>query len=406
MNQIKCPHCGEVFKVDESSYLHIIQQVKNEQFEKEIEERLKHIENNHSQALELEKTKSNANFELMLKQKEQELQVLKQQLEKSTDATKLAVIESEQTYKDKLNQKEIELMNLKKDLELKDQQINIEKANLEKSYEIKLKMKDEMINQYKDFKAKLSTKMIGESLEQHCEIEFNKLRPLFPYAYFGKDNDAKQGSKGDYIYREFDENKVEVLSIMFEMKNENDTTSTKQKNEKFYAELDKDRKEKNCEYAVLVSTLEADNDLFNAGIVDVSHVYNKMYVIRPQFFIPIITLLRSAALNALTYKQEVYYLRNQNIDITNFEDNLNAFKHAIGKNYEHAGKKFAEAIKEIDKSIDSLQKTKDALLSSEDKLRLALDKAEDLSVKKLVKKNKTMAEKFEALNNEINLGEK
>jgi len=435
MNELKCPHCGEVFKVDESSYLNIINQVKNEQFEKEIHERLKQIQTTHQQTLELEKTKAEADYELKLKQKEAEVQALKQQLENSTDAKKLAVIESEQSYKDKLNQKEtevqtlkqqlenstdatklavieseqsykdkltqkeMELMNLKKDLELKEQQKDIEKANLEREYEVKLRMKDELIDQYKDFKAKLSTKMVGETLEQHCEVEFNKLRPLFPRAHFGKDNDAKQGSKGDYIYKEYDENHVEVLSIMFEMKNENDMTATKQKNERFYAELDKDRKDKKCEYAVLVSVLEADNELFNAGIVDVSHEYEKMYVIRPQFFIPIITLLRSAAMNALAYKQEVHYLRNQNIDITHFEEDLNTFKEAFGRNYELAGRKFGDAIKEIDKSIASLQKTKDALLSSENNLRLAYNKADDLTVKKLVKKNPTMAEKFKQLEN-------
>ena len=266
------------------------------------------------------------------------------------------------------------------------------------SYEEKLKNKDEQIAYYKDFKAKQSTKMIGESLEQHCHNEFNKLRPLFKNSYFEKDNDARTGSKGDFIFREFSPDGVEFISIMFEMKNKNETTATKHKNEDFFKELDKDRREKNCEYAVLVSLLEEDSELYNSGIVDVSYRYEKMYVIRPQFFIPLITLLRNAALNSLQYKRELSVIRNQNIDITHFEEDMNDFKEKFGRNFRLASEKFQKAIDEIDKTIDHLQKTKEALLSSENNLRLANNKAEELSIKRLTKNNPTMQQKFEELN--------
>lgn len=297
-----------------------------------------------------------------------------------------------------LSQKEKELVETQHKIELLQKETEIEKSSIKEKFDLELRQKEETIAFYKDFKAKQSTKMIGESLEQHCEIEFNKLRmSAFRNARFSKDNDAKSGSKGDYIYRECDENDVEIISIMFEMKNEEDQTSTKKKNEHFLKELDKDRQEKKCEYAILVSMLEQDNELYNTGIVDVSYEYEKMYVIRPQFFIPLITLLRNAALNSLQYKQEVALMKEQNIDITNFEDDLNNFKSGFSKNFELASRKFTTAIDEIDKTISHLQKTKEALLSSENNLRIANDKAEDLTVKKLVRKNPTMKSKFDEI---------
>lgn len=292
--------------------------------------------------------------------------------------------------------KEKEITDLKTQLQLQEKETKLEKNSIKENYENEIKQKDETIAFYKDFKAKQSTKMIGESLEQHCETEFMRLRSTaFQNAEFGKDNDAKTGSKGDYIYREFDENGTEIISIMFEMKNENDETATKKKNEHFFKELNKDRNEKNCEYAILVTMLEADNELYNDGIVDVSYAFEKMYVVRPQFFIPIITLLRNAAMNSLKYKQEIALMREQNIDITHFEEDLNTFKEGFARNYDLASRKFKTAIDEIDKTITHLQKTKDALLSSENNLRLANNKADDLTVKKLVKSNPTMKEKFE-----------
>ncbi len=290
---------------------------------------------------------------------------------------------------------------MKSKLQLQEKEAELEKNSIKEKFDSEIKQKEETIAFYKDFKAKQSTKMVGESLEQHCEIEFNRLRmTAFQNAEFGKDNDAKTGSKGDYIYREYDENGTEIISIMFEMKNEGDETATKKKNEHFFKELDKDRNEKKCEYAILVTMLEADNELYNNGIIDVSYAYEKMYVIRPQFFIPIITLLRNAALNSLKYKQEVALMREQNIDITNFEEDLDMFKSAFAKNYNLASRKFKTAIDEIDKTITHLQKTKDALLSSENNLRLANNKAVDLTVKKLVKNNPTMKEKFAVLDGE------
>ena len=332
----------------------------------------------------------------------------------------------EQEYKDELNKKDLEISELKNKIKLQESknELEIQKAITEKdkrisdlsselvvkskefelkqnsikdSYESKLKDKDEQIAYYRDFKAKQSTKMIGESLEQHCSIEFNRLRPLFKNAYFDKDNDARTGSKGDFIFRDFDDEGNEIVSIMFEMKNEADTTATKHKNEDFFKELDKDRKEKKCEYAVLVTLLEADNDYYNDGIVDVSHLYDKMYVIRPQFFIPLITLIRNLANKSLEYKKELELIKNQNIDITHFEENINAFKEGFGRNYRLASERFAKAIEEIDKTIDHLQKTKEHLLKTDDNLRLANNKAEDLSIKKLAHNNPTVTKMFEEL---------
>ena len=508
MSQIKCPNCGTVFQVDESQYHEILQQVRNEEFEKELNERQKNsnqiiqskLEKEYESKLNqktLEIKELQANKELEIKQlqsdfnqkqndKEQEVISLKEKLEANTQLTKS---ETQKEYQEQLNQKDLEIskLNAKLDQILSQNKINeskteqeyklqlqakeneiqtlknnisnnekVLKANLENTYQSQLneknleiqslkqdmdkakvenelnvksikqdlqnqieqdkmkyqlqekslqekydtllQTKDEQIAYYKDFKLKQSTKMIGESLEQHCEIEFNKLRATgFQNAYFEKDNDARTGSKGDYIYRELDENGIEIISIMFEMKNENDKTATKHKNEDFLKELDKDRNEKNCEYAVLVSMLEPENELYNTGIVDKSHRYQKMYVIRPQFFIPMITILRNAAFNSMQYKNELQLMRNQNIDITHFEENMNDFKEKFSRNYRIASDKFAKAIDEIDKTILHLQKTKEDLLSSERQLQLANNKAEDLTIKRLTRNNPTMKQKFDEL---------
>ena len=528
MSQIKCPNCGTVFQVDESQYHEILQQVRNEEFEKELNERQKNsnqviqskLEKEYEaklsqKALEIKELQANKEQEIIslkeqlksteqiiksqtekayqeqlnkkeleIKQlqsdfnqkqsdKEQEVISLKEKLEASTQLTKT---ETQKEYQEQLNQKDLEISKLhakldqilsqnkineskteqeyKLQLQAKENEIQalknnissnekVLKANLENTYQSRLneknleiqslkqdmdkakvenelnvksikqdlqnqieqekydtllQTKDEQIAYYKDFKLKQSTKMIGESLEQHCEIEFNKLRATgFQNAYFEKDNDARTGSKGDYIYRELDENGIEIISIMFEMKNENDKTATKHKNEDFLKELDKDRNEKNCEYAVLVSMLEPENELYNTGIVDKSHRYPKMYVIRPQFFIPMITILRNAAFNSMQYKNELQLVRNQNIDITNFEESMNDFKQKFSRNYELASKKFNTAIEEIDKTISHLQKTKEALLSSERQLQLANNKAEDLTIKRLTRNNPTMKQKFDEL---------
>ena len=321
---------------------------------------------------------------------EQEINELKNQI-------KLKETENKLEIQNAISEKDKEIHTLHNKLELNKNEYLLKEKNLKEAYEEKMKTKDEQISYYKDFKAKQSTKMIGESLEQHCNNEFNKLRPLFKHCYFEKDNDAKTGSKGDFIFRDYDENGMEFISIMFEMKNEADETSTKHKNEDFFKELDKDRKEKHCEYAVLVSLLEIDNEYYNNGIVDVSHKYNKMYVIRPQFFIPLITLIRDLAMNSLQYKKELQIIQEQNIDISHFEENINSFKENFGRNYRLASEKFKKAIDEIDKTIDHLQKTKDALLASENNLRLANNKAEDLTIKKLTHNNETMSKMFENL---------
>jgi len=427
MNQIKCPHCGKEFTLNDEGYLNIINQVKTKEFNQEIHQRLEQLKLQNQKDVQIESAKVEASFVQKLTQKEQELQALKEKVNSSEQAKSLAILTAEEKLKEKLRQQESfiqqlqakidgvlkdkqletqqvlskkdqELVELANKIKLEKQQAELEKASLKSRYDEQLKQKDEAIAFYKDLKTKLSTKMVGETLEQHCEYEFNRLRALaFPHATFGKDNDAQSGSKGDYIYRETDDQNTEIISIMFEMKNEQDETATKKKNENFLKELDKDRNEKKCEYAVLVSLLESDNELYNNGIVDMSHIYPKMYVIRPQFFIPIITLLRNASLNALKYKQEAALMRRQNIDITTFEDDLNSFKQAFSKNYELASRKFGDAIEEIDKTIKSLQKTKEYLLSSENNLRLANDKADSLTVKKLTKNNPTMKAKFEAL---------
>ncbi len=419
MQKIKCPKCGEIFQVDQSGYAAILKQVRDEEFEKEIISREKALIIEKQSAIELAVEKANA-------EKEKEISRLEAEI-KTVSAKKSLEMEQAKSVKEKeLAQKDLEIARLKNELEvsktnsdllvknalaesqtkileleskitLKNTEWELKEKSLCEKHADELKIRDDEIERYKDFKARQSTKMVGESLEQHCENEFNKLRATaFPNAYFEKDNDARTGSKGDFIYRESADG-VEFISIMFEMKNEMDTTATKHKNEDFFKELDKDRKEKGCEYAVLVSLLEADSELYNTGIVDVSYRYEKMYVVRPQFFIPLITLLRNAALNSLKYKTELAVIRNQNIDITHFEEDMNDFKEKFSRNYRLASEKFQKAIDEIDKTIDHLQKTKEALLSSENNLRLANNKAEELSIKRLTKNNPTMKQKFEEL---------
>lgn len=409
MQDIQCPNCGKVFKVDEAGFADILRQVRNSQFEKELQKRVLSLEEEKESAVKLaeaniknlmqsdiakkekEMLETKAQWERDLAEQKEEITNLKTKIESAEIEKKVAIMEA-------VNPIEKQCDNLKIQLQSKDQERDREIISLKDKYENELKGKDEMIEYYKDLKVKLNTKMVGETLEQHCETEFNKIRAAgFQNAYFEKDNDAKTGSKGDYIYREADETGNEIVSIMFEMKNEQDETLIKHKNEDYFKKLDKDRTEKKCEYAILVSLLETDSELYNTGIVDVSYKYPKMYVIRPQFFIPIITLLRNAALNALKYKAELALVKNQNIDITNFEDKINAFKEGFARNYDLASRKFKTAIEEIDKTINHLQKTKDALLSSENNLRLANNKAEDLTIKKLTYNNSTMTAKFAEL---------
>lgn len=457
MNEIICPHCSKAFKIDEAGYADILKQVRDSDFEHQLHERLELAEKDKQTAIELAKTKVKSELQQAAAAKDSEIQELKAKLESEAVARQLAVtqalsvIEKErdalanqlaqakQEVTSVANLAEAKLMNeLQKTASAKDSEIqslkakldaietekklainqavshvekerdelksNLVRAALEKElaekslkdkFETQLKDRDDAIERLKDLKTKLSTKMVGETLEQHCEIEFNRIRAMaFPHAYFEKDNDARSGSKGDYIFRDMDGAGTEIVSIMFEMKNESDTTTTKSRNEDFLKELDKDRNEKSCEYAVLVSLLEPDNELYNTGIVDVFHRYPKMYVVRPQFFIPIITLLRNAAMKSLQYKTELALVKAQNIDITLFEDELEEFKSAFSKNYDLASRRFQTAIDEIDKSIDHLQKTKEALMATDRNLRLANDKAQDVTIKKLTKGNPTMASKF------------
>jgi hypothetical protein len=362
MNEIICPHCEKAFKIDEAGYADILKQIRNKEFDKELHEKLAAAEQEKKNALSL--------------------------VEAENETKRLKLVAD----------KETEIAELKSKLEKSELQKQISESDLRKSLEDQIKDRDNQIERLKDLKLQLSTKMLGETLEQHCEVEFNRIRATaFPKAYFEKDNDAKTGSKGDYIFRDKDEANNEIVSIMFEMKNEGDDTKTKKKNEDFLKELDKDRTEKGCEYAVLVSMLEPESELYNVGIVDVSHKYPKMYVVRPQFFIQIITLLRNAALNAMEYKAELALVRAQNVDVTDFEEKLEEFQTGFARNYDLASKKFQTAIDEIDKSIDHLQKTKDALLGTNNNLRLANDKAQDISIKKLTRGNPTMAQKFEDL---------
>ena len=463
MHEIICPHCQKAFKIDEAGYADILKQVRNSEFEQQLHERLELAERDKQNAVELATAKITNNLEKAAAAKDGEIKELKVRLEAGDVKQKLAVTEAlnvlEKERNDLANElrqakhdkqtatqlaevkfeseiqkstatKDAEIQSLKAQLEsnkvvqklaiteavnvvekerdaLKNSlaQTQLEKqlseSSLKDKYETQIKDRDDAIERLRDMKARLSTKMVGETLEQHCETEFNRIRATaFPRAYFEKDNDARSGSKGDYIFRDLDEAGTEIVSIMFEMKNENDETASKKKNEDFLKELDKDRNEKNCEYAVLVSLLEPDSELYNSGIVDVSHRFQKMYVVRPQFFIPIITLLRNAAQNSLKFKTELAQVKAQSVDITNFETELESFKTGFAKNYDLASRKFKTAIEEIDKTIDHLQKTKDALLGSENNLRLANNKADDLTVKKLTKDNPTMAAKFAELKNE------
>ena len=433
MHEIICPHCKKAFKIDEAGYADIIKQVRNHEFEQQLHERLELAEKDKLNAVELATTRVTSELEKSAAAKDAEIKELQLKLEAGEVTQQLAVtqaLNALEKERDTLENKLIQathdrqtatqlaearlenelqkaaasngsqVQSLKSDLKQAQLEKQLSETSLKEKYETQIKDREGEIERLRDMKARLSTKMVGETLEQHCETEFNRIRATaFSNAYFEKDNNARTGSKGDYIFRDSVENDTEILSIMFEMKNESDETATKKKNEDFLKELDKDRTEKNCEYAVLVSLLEPDSELYNTGIVDVSHRYPKMYVVRPQFFIPIITLLRNAAQNSLKYKTELALVKSQNIDITNFEDDLDAFKTGFARNYDLASKKFKTAIDEIDKTIDHLQKTKDALLGSENNLRLANNKADDLSVKKLTKGNPTMAAKFDDLKN-------
>lgn len=431
MHEISCPHCGKAFKIDEAGYADILKQVRDGAFEQQLHERLELAEQDKRNAVELAQARATSELQKAAAAKDAEIQALKSRLDAGEVARKLAVTEALSSVEKELqktsSEKDAEIQSLKARLdaievakklaiteavsvvererdELRSglQRAELEKQLAEKSlkdkYETQLKDRDDAIERLRDMKARLSTKMVGETLEQHCETEFNRIRATaFPRAYFEKDNDTRTGSKGDYIFRDADESGTEIVSIMFEMKNENDRTATRGRNEDFLKELDKDRSEKGCEYAVLVSLLEPDSELYNTGIVDVFHRYPKMYVVRPQFFLPIITLLRNAAMNSLKYKSELALVKAQNIDITNFENQLETFKTAFAKNYELASRRFQTAIDEIDKSIDHLQKTKEALLGTDRNLRLANDKAQDVTIKKLTRGNPTMAAKFAEL---------
>lgn len=420
MNEIICPHCQKAFKVDEAGFADILKQVRDHEFEREILDRIEMMEKDKENAVKLAEANTKNELQAEVSKRDAELAELKAQrdslvnelkAEKDAEIARLqAQLESAETEKklavtEAVNKVEKERDELAGELKHKDTEKQLLETSLKEKFAAELKtkddiikLKDEEIELRKDMKARLSTKMVGETLEQHCETEFNRLRATgFQNAYFEKDNDARSGSKGDYIYREADEAGNEIISIMFEMKNEGDETATKHKNEDFLRELDKDRAEKKCEYAVLVTLLEADSEFYNSGIVDMSHRFPKMYVIRPQFFIPMITLLRNAAMNSLKYKSELALVKAQNIDITNFEDNMNKFKEGFARNYDLASRKFKTAIDEIDKTIDHLQKTKEALLSSENNLRLANNKAEDLTIKRLTRGNPTMAAKFAEL---------
>ena len=398
MQEIKCPNCGQVFQVDESGYAQIVQQIRDQEFEKELERRKSELGKEEEKNLKIFQMQHEQELKETVAKYKEEISRLSSQIDKSNTEKELAVTKAVQAKDKELSDANSEISKLRGEIELQEKENKLSEARVIEQYKGEIRLRDEEIERLKDFKARQSTKMVGESLEQHCNTQFNSLRmTAFPRAYFEKDNDARTGSKGDFIFRDFDESGLEFISIMFEMKNEMDTTATKHKNEDFFKELDKDRKEKSCEYAVLVSLLEADNELYNNGIVDVSYKYDKMYVIRPQFFIPLITLLRNAALNSLQYQRELAIVRSQQLDIRNFEENMNTFKEAFGRNYRIASEKFGKAIEEIDKSIDHLQKIKDALLSSENNLRLANNKAEDLSIKKLTKNAPTVRAMFEEI---------
>jgi hypothetical protein len=407
MHEIKCPKCGEVFQVDETGYAQLLTQVRDEAFEEELHKRAKELEDKNKSDLKMAQMEQEKSFaktvtdkDKEIADKEMEIQKLKNQIAMSDSEKKLAVSDALRDKDKEVADYQAEIIKLKSQIDNQKNESALKEKTIEENYKNQLKLKDEQIEQYKDFKARQSTKMVGESLEQHCQNQFNAIRmTAFPNAYFEKDNEiSSSGSKGDFIFREADSEGTEFISIMFEMKNEMETTSSKHKNEDFFKELDKDRTEKGCEYAVLVSLLEADNELYNNGIVDVSYKYPKMYVIRPQFFIPMITLLRNAALNSLQYQKELAVVRNQQLDLYNFETNMQEFKDAFGRNYRIASEKFQTAIEEIDKTIDHLEKVKKALQSSENNLRLANDKADDLSIKKLTKNAPSVRQMFDDLN--------
>ena len=410
MKDIICPNCNTAFKLDDAGFADIVKQVRDEQFTEELNHRLAIAEKEKSNAVMLAEANLKNTLQQELSKKEQEISALKSSKALEIEQIRAKVAQAEQEKRQAVLEAtraiEKERDGLLNQLSNKEVERQLQEKSIQEQFNQKLltkeetiKMKDDEIARLKDFKQKLSTKMVGESLEQHCEVEFNKLRATgFQNVYFEKDNDASSGSKGDFIYRENDQNGNEILSIMFEMKNEGDETATKKKNEDFFKELNKDRNEKKCEYAILVSMLESDNELYNNGIVDVSHKYKKMYVVRPQFFIPIITILRNAALNSMQYKEELAIIRNQNIDITNFEEKINDFKTGFARNYDLASRQFKTAIEEIDKTMNHLQKTKDALLASVNNLRLANSKADDLTIKKLTHGNPTMKAKFDGLN--------
>ena len=424
MNEIKCPSCGKVFQIDEKDYESIVKQIRNHEFEEELQRREKEFTKEKNSELEKLENKLNLKNTIELSNKDKEIEKLKNdidkkelevsnefkqqisdkdmEIEKLKNQIKQNETENKLALKDAIQEKESEISNLKNQIELNEKEYQLKEQNLKESHEKEIQTKNQEIELYKDMKLKLSTKMIGESLEQHCKTQYNEfLRPVLKNAYFEKDNDAKSGSKGDFIFRDKTDDEIEFISIMFEMKNEADETATKHKNEDFFKELDKDRREKNCEYAVLVSMLEKDNDYYNAGIVDVSYKYEKMYVIRPQSFITIINILRNAGLKSIDAKRELIQIQNQNIDISHFEENMNNFKDAFSRNFKLASDKFDTAIEEIDKSIQHLQKIKDNLLGSKNQLRLANDKAEDLSIKKLTAGSPSIAEKFEELGVEV-----
>ncbi|MEB2318337.1 MAG: DUF2130 domain-containing protein [Pseudomonadota bacterium] len=393
MHEIICPHCEKAFKIDEAGYADILKQVRDSDFEKQLHERLELAERDKRNAVELAQARIAGESQKAVAAREAEILALKARLDAGELERQLAVTEA-------LRSVEKERDELRSGLQRAELEKRLAERSLKEKYETQIRDRDDAIERLRDMKARLSTKMVGETLEQHCETEFNRIRATaFPRAYFEKDNDARSGSKGDYIFRDSDAAGTEIVSIMFEMKNESDETATRKRNEDFLKELDRDRTEKGCEYAVLVSLLEPDSELYNTGIVDVFHRYPKMYVVRPQFFIPIITLLRNAAMKSLEYKSELALVKAQNIDITNFENQLEAFKTAFGKNYDLASRRFQTAIDEIDKSIDHLQKTKEALLGADRNLRLANDKAQDVTIKRLTRGNPTMASRFAELGN-------
>ena len=407
MRELKCPKCGNVFSVDEADYAAIVGQVRSKEFEAEVNNRVAEIQKQNQLQQEANTIKISQEYQSKLNSKQAELSdkdkeilllksQLKTQIAQNEDKIRIALMEEQGKYKDTLQSKENDLLRLKSELELKKNEAIIRENNIKESYERQLKEKQEMVDYYKDLKAKLSTKMVGETLEAHCEIEFNRYRTtMFPNAYFEKDNDSATGSKGDFIFKDYDEEHTEYISIMFEMKNEMDTTATKHKNEHFFEKLDRDRREKGCEYAVLVSLLEQDNEFYNGGIVDVSYRYPKMYVVRPQFFLPIISLLSQASKNTIEYKKELIRARQQSVDITNFENKINDFKEKFGKHYTSASAKFMKAVDDIDKAIKNLQDMKKELLASENYLRLANNDTDDLTIKKLTRGNPTMKKMFE-----------